>query len=310
MPLPYPFKGEGEGDGGYLMYSIFSFSVSRLNNAEFVSFFLNLKKAIDTAQSTNLGLDGTMMSEFTSVLQKLTEQVRSSTASQYTAAMDAAHSKRIQVFKRIIYKLRAVEVAEDQSDLLSCKTVVETYLLGIYSMAVSKLPLQEITPVINGFCYDLRDKLSEDDLDALSITSDLSRLEQANADFISAYNNRADERAQTGNGVTVALRAQMNDIFLNICYTTQYLANSQAESNATKAAACQPFIDVVNQYLQDAKTRYNARMAALKKKGENVPSGDDTSADDTPADENPGTENPGGNPADENPGEGVHEVEV
>jgi len=290
------------------MYSILSFAINRVNNAEFVSFFLNLKKAIDNAQSTNLGLDATMMSEFTTVLQKLTEQVRASTASQYTAAMDAAHSKRIQIFKRIIYKLKAVEVAEEQSDLIACKNQVETYLLGIYSLAVTKLPLQEITPIINGFCFDLRDKLTEDDLDALSVTADLSRLEQANADFITAYNNRADERAQTGNGVTLALRAQMNDIFLNICYTTQYLANSQAESNATKAAACQPFIEIVNQYLSDVKTRYNARMAALAaKKGEGDAAGGAT--DDTPADEDP-AENPGGgNPADENPG-GVHEVEV
>jgi len=296
------------------MYSIYSFSISRLNNAEFVGFFINLKKAIDTAQSTNLGLDATMMTEFNNVLQKLTEQVRASTASQYTASMDAANNKRIQVFKRIIYKLRAVEVAEEQSDLNACKAAVETYLLGSYSLSVTKLPLQEMTTVINGFCFDLRDKLSEEDLDTLSVTADLSRLEQANSEFITAYNNRADERATIGSAVTLNLRAQMNDIFLNICYTTQYLANSQAETNATKAAACQPFIDVVNQYLQDAKARYNARMNALKKKGENVPSGNDSPADDAPADENPADVNPGGNPAanpgDENPGEGVHEVEV
>jgi len=228
--------------------------------------------------------------------------------------MEAANSKRIQIFKRIVYKLKAVEVAEEQSDLLSCKAAVETYLLGTYSMAVTKLPLQEITPVINGFCFDLRDKLTEDDLDTLSVTADLSRLEQANADFISAYNSRTDERAQIGNGVTLALRAQMNDIFLNICYTTQYLANSQAESNATKAAACQPFIDVVNQYLADVKSRFNARMAALaakKAEGTDTPAGgaDDTPADEDPADVNPGgNDNPQSNP-EANPG-GVHEVEV
>ena len=300
------------------MYSIYQFSISRLNNAEFLSLFLSLNKAIDNVGAENLGLDETMMSEFGSVLGRLTEQVRSSSASQFTQAMDQANSKRVQIYKRIIYKLKAVEVAEENSDLLACKPQVETYILGSYGLSVTKLPLQEITPVINGFCYDLRDKLSEDDLDVLGATSDLSRLEQANQAFIEAYNNRAEERAQVGNGLTVALRQQMNDIFLNICYTTQYLANSQATSNAAKAKACQPFIEVVNQYLTEAKSRYNQRMAALKRKnegedpegtGDNGQSGNDgnqqTGGNNTNTDGNQQTGGKNTNTGDTNTGGGT-----
>ena len=250
------------------MFSINSFAVNRLNNAEFVGFFLNLNHAIDQAGAERIGLDEGVMANFSDLLTKLGEQVRASSASQYTALMEQANSKRVQIFKRIIYKLKAVEVAEEHSDLLACKAQVETYLLGAYSLSVAKLPMQELTTVINGFCYDLRDKLSEDDLDAMGVTSDVSRLEQANAAFIEAYSNRVDERASIGNALTQTLRQQMYDLYLNICFTTQYLANSLAETNATKAKACQPFIEVVNEYLADAKSRYNQRMAALKRKNE------------------------------------------
>ena len=262
------------------MYSINTFAVNRLNNAEFVGFFLNLNKAIDNVGAENIGLDESLMSIFGDLLTKLGEQVRASTASQYTQVMDQANSKRIQIFKRIVYKLKAVEVAEEHSDLLSCKAQVETYLLGAYGLSVTKLPLHELTTVINGFCYDLRDKLSEDDLDALGVTSDVSRLEQANQAFIQAYNSRADERASVGGALTQTLRQQMYDLYLNICYTTQYLANSQATANATKAKACQPFIEVVNEYLLDAKRRYNQRINALHAGKDGSEEGDDSGSGD------------------------------
>ena len=50
-------------------------------------------------------------------------------------------------------------------------------------------------------------------------------------------------------------------IYQQVCFVTQYLANSTETANAEKATACQAFIAVLNVLLSDAKKRYNQRIS-------------------------------------------------
>ena len=113
---------------------------------------------------------------------------------------------------------------------------------------------------MQGFIFDLNDKLGDDGIAALGITEDLQALEDANNEFIAAYNSRATERAEGDTGLTLKLRQEMYALYQQICFITQYLANSTETANAEKAAACQTFIGVLNVLLADAKKRYNQRI--------------------------------------------------
>lgn len=270
------------------MFSINSFSLAKLNNAEFVGYFVNVNKVIDEAGAENLGLEASMTTHFSDLLQKLIDQVYTARGSEYTAAMQAADSKRDQVYKRIQLRLQMVQVAEEHSELLGCKDVVEKLILAKYGMGVTSMPQHEESAVLQGFCYDLRDKLDEDQLDVLGITSDLSRLEQANNAFINAYNSRSNERAAGDTGLTVKLRGEMTEVYQQIAFAVQFYANSGQADHATKATACQGYIQTINVMLADVKKRWMSRTGG-------------SAEDGADADEN---ENGGGNAGQQSGGDG------
>ena len=242
------------------MFTINTFSISKLNNAEFTGFMINLQKAITTADASKLGLTE-VMTPFGTTLEKLIDQVYTSTGSEFTAAMLEADVKRDQTYKRIRLRLQMVEVAEDNPSIKAVKDVVKTHLLAKYTSKVPQLPYQEESAILQGFLFDLNDKLGSNGINALGISDDMAALEDANDSFIAAYNQRAAERAEGDTGLTVKLRQEMYALYQQVCFVTQYLANSTETANAEKATACQAFIAVLNVLLADAKKRYNQRIS-------------------------------------------------
>ena len=242
------------------MFTINTFSISKLNNAEFTGFMINLQKAITTNDPSKLGLIE-VLPNFGTTLQKLIDQVYTTTGSEYTAAMLETDLKRDQTYKRIRLRLQMVEVAEDNPSIKAVKDVVKTHLLAKYTSKVPQLPYQEESAILQGFLYDLNDKLGSNGINALGISDDMAALEDANDSFIAAYNQRATERAEGDTGLTLKLRQEMYALYQQVCFVTQYLANSTETANAEKASACQAFIAVLNVLLADAKKRYNQRIS-------------------------------------------------
>ena len=240
------------------MFTINSFSISKLNNAEITAFFINVQRAMSNPE--NLGVSD-VSAAYDETLQKLIDQVYITAGSEFTAAMQSADFKRDQIYKRIRLRLQLVELADDNAPLSALRDTVKTHLLAKYGSSIPQLAYQEETAIVKGFLYDLGQKLTEDDMDTLGISADYAALEQANNAFITAYNSRSAARAEGDRGVTLKLRGEMIDLYQRICFSTQYLANSTLEENATKAAACQTFVGVVNVLLEDAKRRYNQRIA-------------------------------------------------
>ena len=262
------------------MFQISSnFSITRLNNAELVAFFINFRKAVNTSTPENLGIEG-QMSAFNTKLDELVDRVYVTTASEYTAAMRAADEKRCLIFRRIRLRLQMVEVADPSSPLVALQEVVRTHLLSKYVSTVVSRAYQERTSILQGFIYDLSNKLSEDDIEDLHLSDDIAALELANNEFVSAYAHRTAEKAEGSKGVTARLRNEMNDIYLQMIFIIQYLANSTVEANAAKAEACQNFIAVVNVLLSDAKNRLDQRLKAEATDGTGNSEGDGSSDGD------------------------------
>ena len=281
------------------MFTINSFSISKLNNAEITGFFINVRKAITMSDPTALGLTE-VVTPYDDTLQRLIDQVYTTTGSQYTAAMLAADEKRDQTYKRIRLRLQMVDVAEDNAAIKAVKDIVKTHLLSKYGSKVPQLPYQEETAIIEGFLYDLDDKLGDDGMNALGISEDYTALEAANNAFVAAYNARSVERAEGDTGLTVKLRGEMISLYMQICFIVQFLANSVDAENAEKAVACQSFIGVLNVILGDAKKRYNQRTSNGEEEDEEGGSGNnDDSSDEIGDDEGEGSNpsNPS-NPSD------------
>ena len=135
------------------MFTINTFSISKLNNAEFTGFMINLQKAITTNDPTKLGLIE-VLPNFGTTLQKLIDQVYTTTGSEYTAAMLETDLKRDQTYKRIRLRLQMVEVAEDSPAIKAVKDVVKTHLLAKYTSKVPQLPYQEESAILQGFLFN------------------------------------------------------------------------------------------------------------------------------------------------------------
>ena len=243
------------------MFSINSnFSISRLNNAEITAFYINVQKAITTNDPSKLGVVG-ILPAFGSKLQELIDRVYVSQGSEFTAAMKAADDRRCLIFRRIRLRLQMVEVAEQNEALLAIQDVVRTHLLSKYVATVTSKAYQERTSILQGFILDLNEKLGDSGIATLGLAEDITALEDANNEFIAAYAQRTAEKAEGNQGVTLRLRDEMYDIYLQLIYTVQYLANSTDEANAEKATACQAFIAHVNVLLSDAKKRLEQRLS-------------------------------------------------
>lgn len=245
------------------MYQINNFSLSKLNNAEFVAYCVNLANLIERSEAAKLGLEPNLIDTYADVQKKLIDQVYTTSTSPYTLTMKAADTKRSKIYKRIQLKMQIICQAEDGSQLLQFKDDLESVILSKYTMAVTTLPQQEESAVLQGFIHDLRTEFSEDEIDDMDLTSDLSNLESANQEFIAAYANRNDERAQSDTGVTQKLRSQMIELVAQIYFGLQYMANSMLEANATKAVACQACIRSLNVILSDTKKRWRQRTSGV-----------------------------------------------
>ena len=260
------------------MFSINSnFSISRLNNAEITAFYINLQKAITTNDPTKLGVVG-ILPAFGSKLQELIDRVYVSQGSEFTAAMKAADDRRCLIFRRIRLRLQMVEVAEQNEALLAIQDVVRAHLLSKYVATVTSKAYQERTSILQGFILDLNEKLGDSGIATLGLAEDITALEDANNEFIAAYAQRTAEKAEGNMGVTLRLRDEMYDIYLQMIYTVQYLASSTDEANAEKATACQAFIAHVNVLLSDAKKRLEQRLSGGDTEGEGSNEGGDSSS--------------------------------
>ena len=277
------------------MVTFFQFSLARVNNQEFLGFMLNFQKLLLDGDRETLGVAAADFVAFNKKVQDLVDQVYSTGTLALTQAINAADQKRSQLYKKIRAKLKVCEYAEEGSALLGCKTVVMTELIAKYKADVAMMPMQEKTGVLHGFIYDLRQKLSESNIEALGIEDDITMLETANNDFMEKWDNRVTEKVAIAEVKTKLIREDLLELYNRICAVVVYNANnlSGEKDNDDTVQACKVLTDKANILLQEVKLRFDTRT---KKKGsaEDDPEGGDTEGGNQQGGGNTNTEG-GGN---------------
>ena len=284
-----------------MVFTVNKFAISQLNNQEFCGFMLNLQKQIASTTSAAIGIEEAVNTAFNDSMRKLVDQVYTAASSTLTIEMRVADTKRSVIYRRLRHKLGVVNMAEEGSSLLKLTDRVNNDLLGKYGTRVAQMPMQEKTAVLQGFLYDLHSCLDDDETEVLGIEGDITRLEQANNAFVAAYQERVNQRAADETEKTARLRAELTDLYQNIVFTLQYLANSTVEANAEKTEACQQFVKQLNVLLNEVRSRYLAR----KNRGNEVTDDEGASGNDdapsadgeTPSGNDGGTNTGGGTPS-------------
>ena len=240
------------------MLCINSLPFLSLRNAEHVSFFNNTVVAITTLGAEDLGLSAAQFTEFKNAVNQEQDIVLKAQGSMYTADMEAADKERDALYGLIHHKLMAVAMYPDQSALATYKTALQKYILNKYNTDITSLAYQEESAHLSGFDMDMHAQFSDDDLEAMGVTTDLLLLKAANERFAEMYNQRAVERSGSNAEETKRLREQSESLYARIKLYLEYTADSAPESD--KGILCAKLIGVINEIVRDARQHLNMRL--------------------------------------------------
>ncbi len=245
-----------------------------LRNAEHVSFFNNTVVAITTLGAEDLGLSTAQFTEFKKAVTEEQDIVLKAQGSMYTADMEAADKERDALYGLIHHKLMAVAMYPENSAMATYKTALQKYILNKYNTDIPSLAYQEESAHLSGFDMDMHAQFSDDDLEAMGVSTDLLLLKAANERFAEMYNQRAVERSGSNAEETKRLREQSEALYARIKLYLEYTADSAPESD--KGILCAKLIGVINEIVRDARKHLNMRLGKS-------PVDEEESTDSTPS---------------------------
>lgn len=291
------------------MFSLSTFGFSKLNNAEVTAFFQNVQKAVAQTTPAAIGLDLNVFNKFGATLKKLIDQCYASTGSEVTARMQELDNQRDVLYQRIRQRLKVVTYAETDPVLIPLVDLLQTLLLSKYTSRVVSMPMHEESAILSGFCFDLRDKLTAEQLQTLGIVGDIDLLSQANEAFIMAYNERSGQLAAGDKQITLKLRTELYELYQLIAFSIQFNANglNNDSASAPKAKACQELIGILNVMIADVKKRYKYRTGNTSEDDPNTigSSGDSNAKDDSEGKDSGDSKDDGSSGEGGNPGSGA-----
>lgn len=242
------------------MFTISSLAFSRLLNTEFVAYFIQFQKSLNEfnySGDTPIVTDS-VVTQFDNKLVELTDKVYAPRKKSYTVELANADAARCAIYRRLIYKLKGVLSPGSNTAILACAETVKAEILSGYDLSVLRLPYQERTAVIKGFLYDLTNKLDSSARMALVLQSDMDALDNANENFIAAYQTKLSTRYVDSSKTTLILRAEMIDIYTAVKALIEVAANDDTNANT---ASAQEFVDVANIHIAEVAVRLKARLS-------------------------------------------------
>ena len=240
------------------MLCINSLPFAQLKNAEHVAFFNNVVIAITTIGAEDLGIASAQFTAFKTAVTNEQDIVLKAQGSMYTADMVAADKERDALYSLIHHKLMAVALYPAQSALATYKTALEKYILNKYNTDITSLPYQEESAHLSGFDMDMHAQFTDDDLEAMGVTTDLLLLKAANERFSAMYNQRAMERSGSTAELTKRLRAECEELYAMIKLQTEFTANTAGDTE--KGVLNAKLLGVINEIVRDARNRLNQRL--------------------------------------------------
>lgn len=239
------------------MIKINILSFGQLKNAEHVSFFTNVKVAVEKIGISSLGIAEAQIASYKSACDEEQDIVNRSMASVYTPEMEAMDKERDRLFRLIRLKMQECGLATAGTESAKIANTVQRYLLDRYGNDVCTLPYQEESAVISGFILDINTFLGDEGIETLGIEREVASLESANTKFADQYNERVTEKSGTSSELTDRLRKATEEQYNLLCAHLEYKCNLDASE---VGEACASLVAIINQLIADARLRLNVRL--------------------------------------------------
>lgn len=228
------------------MYKFNTFKFGSMTNAYHISTHHSLSELLTTYGDTQLGIAEALLTKYRGKMKELQNKVKQSTSSSNTELLRAADTERDQLFRYIRNVLSNLENSPTPA-LSETFPLVKAQILDIYPASLINEADNVQTALIRGFVEDIHRYLQEH-LAAYGITDALTKLGESNDRFQQLYLQRVVEQSNNDSGLTLKLRGEVDELFLQMEVILEYWANQEAtDENAANVTKAQEFIKVSNE---------------------------------------------------------------
>ena len=232
-----------------------TFSLHKLNNAEYANFANRMLNLAADAGPEALGVDDADLDRYSVLLTQLNDLVARSYASAETAELAELDKQRDVLGKYIIDTVAAavdVPLASKAAAAKALSLVLKPYK-GFHD-----LPNQQETVVVSGMVLDLSKEENTAHVQTLGLTEFVNELNLTNTRYLTLTEQRTQSResAKTDNSKT--LRTEMDALYDYI--TTVGFCMSVVTPTADTAR----FVSQLNAVIDETNTAYTQRIAQVK----------------------------------------------
>ncbi len=270
--------------------------LAKLSGTEYLNLMVRLKKLIEKATISEVGLTEAEFEEFTDYVNALQQRVNHNMSSALTDSLSQCNKNRNAVLSVLFFNVKngiELPIPEQAKAAKELDQLISPYY------KITNIPDQQKTIKINGLLLDLSGEAAQANLTTMNLLVLTQKLEALNEEFSELTDERTKEVELYTPETIIELRKCIDPLYSAIT------AIAQSKNIIEPTDKSKEFITLLNATIKEINKLYNIRTGHQKKEDqETTIPGSDTDKPSTEEPSEPETPQPGV----DNDGDGSPEV--
>ncbi|MFK8268030.1 DUF6261 family protein [Capnocytophaga cynodegmi] len=217
--------------------------LTRLNNAQYLHFMIEVEKLVRTATLEKLQISEKLFQKFQENIKILTEKAYENRSEQQTKELMKLDKERDNIVRYLLTSIRN----ERKSHIVNRKEASESLYEATKNYKnVPTMEYNEESVAIRALLSDLASDKNAKDVATLGLTATLEHLKTLNEDFEKQMGDRTFVQSSKETGSTKKVRKETNLIYDEIAL------RAQSQSIAIPSVEASTFVAVLNKLIDDS----------------------------------------------------------
>lgn len=217
--------------------------LTRLNNAQYLHFMIEVEKLVRTATLEKLQISEKLFQKFQENIKTLTEKAYENRSEQQTKELMKLDKERDNIVRYLLASIRN----ERKSHIVKRKEASESLYEATKNYKnVPTMEYNEESVAIRALLSDLASDKNAKDVATLGLTATLEHLKTLNEDFEKQMGDRTFVQSSKETGSTKKVRKETNLIYDEIAL------RAQSQSIAIPSVEASTFVTVLNKLIDDS----------------------------------------------------------
>lgn len=217
--------------------------LTRLNNAQYLHFMIEVEKLVRTATLEKLQISEKLFQKFQENIKTLTEKAYENRSEQQTKELMKLDKERDNIVRYLLTSIRN----ERKSHIVKRKEASESLYEATKNYKnVPTMEYNEESVAIRALLSDLASDKNAKDVATLGLTATLEHLKTLNEDFEKQMGDRTFVQSSKETGSTKKVRKETNLIYDEIAL------RAQSQSIAIPSVEASTFVAVLNKLIDDS----------------------------------------------------------